>query len=232
MIADRLRQIEQRIATAAAISKRTLNDVTLVAVSKHQSIAAMQSYCDLCAQNSRNVIFGESYLQEYAAKRAVLGRSHQSHLIGPLQSNKVARAVDVFDLIESVHSERIARLISEQAIKRSKKQAVFLQVNISNDGDKHGFSPNEIDDLLSKSLLHLDGIEVQGLMTITKLYDKPEGARGDFDALRQLRDRLQAKFDFATPLALSMGMSADYEIAIEEGATHVRIGSALFGDRS
>ena len=232
MIAERLRQIESRIAAAAIKSGRQAADVTLVAVSKHQSSQVMQAYAEIMRARAQVAIFGESYLQEYNSKRAALLLPHKVHLIGPLQSNKVARAVEIFDLIESVHSLRIAELISLQANKRSKKQAVYLQVNISNDDNKHGFSPKEIYESLGQSIMKLDGLDVQGLMAITRLYDVPEDARADFGALRSLRDKLQGAFALSAPLALSMGMSADYEVAIEEGATHVRIGSALFGERS
>lgn len=232
MIADRLYKIEQRIAEAATRSGRSASDVTIVAVSKHQSVEAMQHYADILATRSQEVVFGESYVQEYASKQKVLCRPSKVHLIGALQSNKAARAVELFDLIESIDSLRIAGYVSNQAIKRRKIQPVFLQINVSNDRDKHGFDPDEIQVLLERSILGLEGLDVQGLMTITRLYHDPDDARGDFKALRMLRDTLQSKFHFARPLALSMGMSADYEIAIEEGATHVRIGTALFGERS
>lgn len=232
MIADRLRQIEDRIAAAAERSQRSPSAIQVVAVSKHQSVESMRNYAEILCARSQIALFGESYVQEYVSKRSALNINHTVHLIGPLQSNKVARAVELFDLIESVHSLRVAKLISQQAQKHDKQQAIYLQVNVSNDHGKHGFDSTEIIELLRNEIESLPNIEIRGLMTITRLYSNAEDARTDFRALRQLRDKLQSEFSFSGQLALSMGMSADYEVAVEEGATHVRIGSALFGERS
>lgn len=232
MIADNLAVIQTNIAAAAARSGRSNSAVSLVAVSKHQDVAAMKAYAELIDKQGQLPLFGESYVQEYATKKRLLNCKHCSRLIGPLQSNKVARAVELFDLIESVHSLKIAQLVSQHALKLSKRQAIYLQVNISQDQDKQGFNPSEIEDLIKDHIFNLAGIDLRGLMTITKLYPEPEGARQDFRALRNLADNLQTKIPKMPSLALSMGMSADYEIAIEEGATHVRIGTALFGERS
>jgi pyridoxal phosphate enzyme (YggS family) len=226
-IAGRLNEILARIAEACARQPPQGQPVRLVAVSKRQPIERVRAlYSALpLIPNSPPLILGENYVQEWAEKREELPPPSEVHLIGPLQSNKAREAVRLFDVIESVHSSKLVTLISKEAQRANKVQRIFLQVNISGDSAKSGFSPDEIPKALEQ-VRALPALSLEGLMTITREYATPEEARGDFRAMRSLRDRLNPA------LGLSMGMSSDFDIAIQEGATHVRVGSALFGSRA
>ena len=218
---DNFLKVSDNISKAAIACGRNPADIRLVAVSKKVPVEIIRDFLD-SAETS--VILAENYVQDFVAKIKSLPRNFESHLIGPLQSNKVKSAVENFDLIQSVHSSRIINLISTQSQKINKTQRIFLQVNISADPAKQGFRPAEIESEFA-AFQALSNIKIEGLMTITMNYDEPEQARPDFIALRNLRDRLDSK------LKLSMGMSADYPIAIAEGADYVRIGTAIFGER-
>lgn len=226
LIRGRLEQIEQRISSACARCGRKAGDVRLVAVCKKQPVEALQVFLAEYSSTGRLPILAENYVQDYRSHKGLLRGDYISHLIGPLQSNKVRDAVAYFDVIQSVHNERIARLVDSEAGKLGKKQKIFLQVNISHDEAKSGFQEAELQDFVTSVLPALKFTEFCGLMTITRFYDQPEMARPDFRAMRLLAERLGGRH-----MELSMGMSDDYETAIEEGATMVRIGSALFGSR-
>lgn len=229
-ITANLDQILNVIKDAKIRSARKDDPVQLVAVSKYQDVSLMNALISAWPEAQTKVTFGESYVQEYASKIEHLKGEFATHLIGPLQSNKVRKAVALFNLIESVHSERVAELINKEALKTKKVMPVFLQVNISKDSNKAGFSAEELERFIDEKLSELEAIDLKGLMTITRFYQNREDVRPDFVAMRALKERLDAQFDLE--LSLSMGMSSDFDIAIEEGATLVRVGSALFGERS
>jgi len=225
-IGDRLATIRERIAAAATRSGRDPDDLTLVAVGKRQPVAALKA-----AWDAGQRVFGENLVQEAVAKKPQLPASVEWHLIGPLQSNKAARAVDLFDVIHSVDRLKIARALDRHAGIRGRRLAVFLEINLAGEASKHGFAPGEVDGL-GQVLARLENLEIVGLMAVPPREDDPGEARRWFERLRQLRDGAgrSGLFHGAQGL-LSMGMSDDFEIAIEEGATHVRIGTALFGSR-
>jgi pyridoxal phosphate enzyme (YggS family) len=223
-----------RIASAAQRSGRDPDAIRLVAVTKtvpaERLRAAMAAGLDL---------FGENRVQEAAGKIPVLPGGRW-HLIGPLQANKARRAIELFDLVETVDSmalaERLDRLVravgwSPEAspAPRPRRLPVLLQVNVDADPAKAGYDPERLAADLP-ALLRLDALSVRGLMTVGRLVDDAEAARPTFRRLRELRDRLLAA-NPAMGSELSMGMSADYPVAVEEGATIVRVGQALFGAR-
>ncbi len=173
---------------------------------------------------------GENRVQEAEAKAdAVAGATW--HLVGPLQSNKVRRALEVFETIQSVDSVDLARRIDRLAaeVRPGERVPVLLQVNVDDDEAKAGFQPATLDGSLA-DVLALERLEVRGLMTIGRLVERPADARPTFAALRAIAERLRARHPALGP-ELSMGMSDDYDIAVEEGATIVRVGRALFGER-
>ena len=233
-IGDNLAKVLSSIQVARAQSQQKIN---LVAVSKLKPVELLQEYQVAAEKAGIPVIFGENYVQEFRAKKPLLRGSYEAHLIGPLQSNKAKDAVSIFDVIESVHTEKIARVINREAAKLGKTQRIYLQVNISNDSGKSGFTPDQVITFLRESFDQLTNLKLEGLMTITALYEVVEDARPDFKALTKLAEKicsdqtLLSKFQSGEVL-LSMGMSQDYAIAIEEGATTVRVGTSIFGERT
>ncbi|MGD9310321.1 MAG: YggS family pyridoxal phosphate-dependent enzyme [Desulfosarcina sp.] len=223
----RLHQINQRIADAAAASGRDAASIRLVAVSK--TIAA-----DRVAQaiDAGVTILGENYIQEAREKFNLLSdRPVQWHFIGHLQSNKAKYAVRMFDLIHSVDSLKLAKALDKEAGKRAKIQDVLVQVNISREKTKSGIEATAAADLVAQ-IGRLENVRVRGLMTMPPFFDEPERARPFFRQLAQLRARLVAKHMPHVQMdELSMGMTGDFEVAIAEGATMVRIGTAIFGAR-
>jgi PLP dependent protein len=214
-----------RIADAAARVGRDPDSVTLVAVSKMVPVERL-----VAAVAAGLTALGENRVQEAEGKvEAVVGATW--HLVGPLQSNKVRRALEVFDTIHSVDSVELARRIDRLAdeVRHGEQIPVLLQVNVDEDAAKAGFSSAAIDEQLGE-ILALDHLDVRGLMTVGRLVERPADARPTFVALRSLSDRLRARHSALGP-ELSMGMSDDYDIAVEEGATIVRVGRALFGER-
>ena len=218
-----------RIAEAAARSGRDAAGVRVVAVSK--TVNAERSAAAAAAGWGT---FGENRVQERASKADALGELGVRaawHLVGPLQSNKARRAIELFDVIETVDSldlaERLDRIASEA--QPGNPLRVLLQVNVDDDPAKAGFAPAALERDLAQLLAHAH-LAVGGLMTVGRLVDRPEDARPTFAALRELSDRLRRQ-DERLGADLSMGMSEDYAIAVEEGATIVRIGRAIFGAR-
>jgi pyridoxal phosphate enzyme (YggS family) len=214
-----------QIADAAARSGREPADVTLVAVSKTVPAERL-----VAAVEAGLTTLGENRVQEAEAKvGAVPGATW--HLVGPLQSNKVRRALEVFETIESVDSvelaERLDRLAGE--VRPASRVPVLLQVNVDDDPTKAGFQQAALESAIG-AILDLEHLDVRGLMTIGRLVERPEDARGTFAGLRSLSASLRADLP-ALGAELSMGMSEDYPIAVEEGATIVRVGRALFGER-
>jgi len=234
-LASRLLSVNQAIVSACKRAGRDSNNVTLVAVSKRRSSATVREYITAAELIGVPVVFGESYVQELKIKRDELAINNQAppiHLIGPLQSNKIRDAVRFADVIESVHSLKVIQGIAEEARRQSKQQAIFLQVNIGQDPAKSGFAVAQLAEALYLVRQHRDHLSLKGLMTITPLYLNPEDARGDFRALNALRQKILESAELAAfeggVVRLSMGMSADFEVAIEEGADLVRVGSAIF----
>ncbi len=217
-----------RIAAACGRVGRSPADVTLVAVSKTVDAARLRD-----AVAAGLTLLGENRVQEGAAKAAeVPGARWQ--LVGPLQSNKARRALEVYEAIQSVESvglaERLDRLAREiRAAGPANRYPILLQVNVDDDPAKAGFQPEALPDALER-LAALDALEVRGLMTIGRLVESAEAARPTFVALRGLSERLRAGGATLGP-ELSMGMTDDFEVAIEEGATIVRVGRAIFGER-
>jgi PLP dependent protein len=224
--------VRGRIEKACAAAGRSPEDVRLLAVSKYADADAVR---DLSAAGQR--LFGENRVQEATAKIASLAREAsrgvplQWHLIGHLQTNKARAAVDAFAAVQSVDSLHVAEELSRRALEAGRVLPVLAQVNVDNDPAKQGFYTGQVDGVYA-AITALAGLRVEGLMTIGTLAATPTAARPTFAALRELRDRLD-RLEVAEPLLhLSMGMSFDYEVAIAEGATIVRVGSALFGRQS
>jgi len=218
-------RVLERIGAASARVGRDPADITLVAVSK--TVPAERLVAAVAAGLTT---LGENRVQEAEAKvDAVAGATW--HLVGPLQSNKVRRALEVFETIQSVDSVELARRIDRLAtdVRAGERVPVILQVNVDDDTAKAGFSSAAIEEQLGE-ILALEHIDVRGLMTIGRLVDRPEDARPTFAGLREFAGRLRARHPNLGP-DLSMGMSDDFEIAVEEGATIVRVGRALFGER-
>lgn len=228
--ASNLALIEDRIARACGRAKRPRSEVQLMAVSKTHPPEAIAE-----AAKAGILLFGENRVQEFEAKRPrlrELGVAAEVHLIGHLQSNKSAKAVELFDSVDTVDSLRLAERLHEAASRLGKTVPILLEIKLSPEPTKAGLDPDgsELSALLER-LPDLTGVPLCGLMTIAPLDEHPESARACFRRLRSLRETLAARhprLDFTT---LSMGMSGDFEIAIEEGSTLVRIGTALFGQR-
>ena len=234
-IASRVEAVVESIAQAARRVGRSPSSVTLVAVSKRHSVESMQDYIVAAAAHGMPVVFGESYVKELKSKRPHFNDESRFHMIGPLQSNKIRDAVRLADVIESVHSLKVLRGIAKEAQAIGKRQSIFLQVNIGNDPLKSGFAAHEVAEVCAEVGVHRDVLALHGLMTITPLYDVVSEVRRDFQAMSELRARLingaaAAHFEEQRVL-LSMGMSSDFEIAIEEGADLIRVGTSLFGER-
>jgi hypothetical protein len=223
----RLERINRRIADAATACGRNPADVRLAAVSKTMSTDRVDQ-----AVTAGATILGENYIQEAREKfNALYDRPVQWHFIGHLQSNKAKYAVRMFDLIHSVDSLKLAKALDKEARKNDKVQAVLVQVNISREETKSGIDAADALDLLTQ-IGSLANIRVKGLMTMPPFFDAPEQARPFFRELARLRDRIvAAKIPGVQMNELSMGMTGDFEVAIAEGATLVRIGTAIFGAR-
>lgn len=217
---ERLGRIQERIAAAAGRAGRTSREITLVAVTKRRPASVIETALD-----AGLVDFGENYVQEAVEKRRVLsGQRGRWHLLGHLQSNKAKAAVETFDLIQSLDSVRLARQIGRFAEAQGKVQPVLLQVHLGDEETKSGLPPEAVLAVASE-ILGVPGISLQGLMGIAP---QQEEARPHFRLLRQLLEALPV----TAQSVLSMGMTGDFETAIEEGATMVRIGTALFGARA
>jgi pyridoxal phosphate enzyme (YggS family) len=218
--AERLRGLRARIAAAAERAGRSPADVTVVAVGKGFDAAAIAA-----VRAAGQVDFGENRAQELTAKTAALGPGVRWHFIGRLQRNKVRDVVGVVALIHSVDRLELAEPIAERASRDGRVQRILVQVNQGADPAKAGCAPEDAPELVSR-IRTVPGIACEGLMTVPPLGSDP---RPVFRGLRRLRDELRARYPEVQHL--SMGMSADYEVAVEEGATIVRLGAAVFGPR-
>jgi hypothetical protein len=245
-IRDNLARLEEAITAACRAASRPREEVELVAVSKNHPTVAIIEAVGLGLR-----VFGENRVQEFAAKSAELagasgldsetrerisGISLRSqitaHLIGHLQSNKAAKAVEVFDAVDSVDSLKLAERLNEAAAKLNKRLPILLEIKLSHEESKAGLTPDspELAQLLEK-LPSLTNLETQGLMTIAPLDVSDDETRACFRSLRLLRDQLAQQHPRLHLPVLSMGMSGDFAQAIAEGATRIRVGTALFGTR-
>jgi pyridoxal phosphate enzyme (YggS family) len=222
-IADNLEHLQQQISEACRRANRRESDVALMAVSKVHPVEMIHE-----AYAAGQRLFGENRVQEFQEKsphvKSLTGA--EFHLIGPLQSNKTAKAAELFDAIDAVDSLKIAQRLSAAAAALGKKLPVLIEVKLSHEESKHGLAPEELPSLLS-ALDELESITAVGLMTVPPWSEDAEVARPYFRELRRLRDQSVARFPRVTQL--SMGMSNDFLVAIEEGSTCVRVGTALFG---
>lgn len=223
-IAENLERVREQIAQAAARAGRVAEEIELVAITKthpaekvHEAIEAGQT------------LFGESRVQEARAKIPELPSNLRWHFVGHLQKNKIRHALPLFEMIHSVDSLGLAQEINRIAEEQGMHPRVLLEVNVAGEGSKFGFSPDKLRDQMEE-LLALPRLSILGLMTIPPLAKEAEASRKYFVQLRELRDRLQTEFhmDLAQ---LSMGMTEDFAVAVEEGATLVRVGTAIFGER-
>lgn len=216
-VKERLEQVEERIERAAARAGRRREEITLIAVTKTFPAAAIREAYEAGLRD-----FGENYVQEFEAKRPEVAglAGARFHLIGHLQSNKARRAAELFDSIQTVDTVKLARRLHEHA----QQLDVMIEVRLSEEATKSGVEPERLGELVAavRSMEHLN---LRGLMTMPPWFEDPERARPYFARLRELAAR------FSLP-CLSMGMSDDFEVAIEEGATHIRVGTALFGPRA
>ena len=226
VIGDNIREIRENIAEAALRSGREPSEVRLMAVTKtvddDRILEAIEAGVD---------IMGENYIQEAKRKIEMMDVDVKWHLIGHLQSNKAKYAVRLFDMIHSVDRMKLAVELDRRSAAAGRVTDILVEVNVSGEESKNGISANEAPDLISQISL-LDNLSIRGLMTMPPWFDDPEDARPFFVALRELRDKIIAEDIKGIEMReLSMGMSGDYRVAVEEGATIVRIGTAIFGAR-
>lgn len=223
-LAERFREVRQRIDDACARAGRDPRSVQLVAVSKTVAAARVRELFEL-----GQTIFGENRVQEAVTKIAEAGPGPRWHLIGHLQRNKARHAAGAFELIHSVDGAELAAELSRRAAAAGLVQPVLIEVNVAGETSKHGVDPRELGALV-EGVAALPNLRLLGLMCVPPVVDRPEDARRWFAGLRELRDAAAARAGHALP-ELSMGMTDDFEIAVEEGATLVRVGRAIFGAR-
>lgn len=229
-ISSNIERIKNEIADACSRAYRNPETVALLAVSKVQPAEAIHE-----ALSAGQRMFGENRVQEWQSKRETLAQLMAPsqalpnvHLIGPLQNNKTARAAEIFDSVDTLDSLKTAQRLDAAAQSYGKTVSAFIEVKLSHEDSKHGIDPTHLTALLD-SLKPLHNLEIRGLMTVPPFHVDPERARPYFRELRRLRDENQAQYSNLTEL--SMGMSNDFVVAIEEGSTTVRIGTAIFGKR-
>lgn len=227
LIAENINRINERISNAALSCGREPESIKLVAVTKTVEPKRIRK-----AVEAGLDCFGENYIQEAGEKIEALADCDVSwHFIGHLQSNKAKYAVRLFDLIHSVDSLKLAREINRQAEKRGKVQKILVQVNVGKEAQKSGADEDVAAELV-RDIAGLEHVSVNGLMTMPPFFDQPQKVRPFFRGLAELKDRIAAQNIPNTEMKeLSMGMTGDFEAAIEEGATLVRIGTAVFGER-
>lgn len=226
-IASNLFKVQETIRKAALKAGRKPKDIKLVAVTKTVDSSKIKE-----AIKAGVTIVGENYVQEAKEKIAQIDHDIQWHMIGHLQTNKAKHAVKLFDMIQSVDSLRLAEELNKQAKRLGTVVKILIQVNVSGEESKFGVSPQGIHSLISQISNKMENLSIQGLMTMPPYFNDPERTRPYFRALRELRDRIvSSEIRNVTLGELSMGISNDYEMAIEEGATIVRIGTAIFGER-
>jgi len=228
-ICENLAAVRERIAEAARRTGRDPSEVTLVAVTKTRTPAEIVEAYDAGVRH-----VGENRVEEAAVKRPRLDlRGLAWHMVGHVQSRKARQTVDLFDVVHSVDSVKLARRLDAQAAERSRVLPILIEVNVSGEATKYGFSLADRDALERAvgEIVSLPHLRVDGLMTVAFITTDPEQVRPVFASLRELRDALRARFPEGNWRHLSMGMTDDFEVAVEEGATLVRIGRAIFGPR-
>lgn len=229
-ISSNIERVQNEIADACSRAHRDPKTVSLMAVSKVQPAEAIDE-----AFSAGQYIFGENRVQEWQSKREALGTlfiTSQSlarvHLIGPLQNNKTSKAAEIFDAVDTLDSLKTAERLNLAAQNLGKTLPILIEVKLSYEESKHGIDPTQLPSLLA-SLQPMRNLKISGLMTVPPFNENPENARPYFRKLRHLRDENQS--NHPTLKELSMGMSNDFAVAIEEGSTTVRVGTAIFGKR-
>lgn len=226
MVGQNYNDVKENVENIAKKSTRRNDCVTLIAVSKTKPLELLKEVYDAGARD-----FGENKVQELCSKYDDMPKDVKWHLIGHLQTNKVKYIVDKAYLIHSVDSEKLAKEISKEATKKGLVSNVLIEVNVAGEDTKYGVSCDECEELIRKIAV-LPGINVKGLMTVAPFTDNAEDNRPIFAKLRELSVDIKSKnIDNVNMDCLSMGMSGDYEVAIEEGATYVRVGTSIFGKR-
>jgi PLP dependent protein len=219
-----LNRVKNEIAQAAQVSGRNVTDIELIAVTKTHPAEVVREAVD-----AGQTLFGESKVQEARVKIPLLPSNLRWHFIGHLQKNKVRHALPLFEMIHSVDSLDLAQAIDRIADENGLHPRILLQINVAGEGSKFGFKARTLRAEL-ESLLMLPRLSIEGLMCIPPLAEEAETSRKYFVELRELRDALEKEFQVNLP-QLSMGMTNDYKVAVEEGATLVRVGTAIFGER-
>jgi len=227
MLSENLQKVEENIRKACEKSGRRREDITLIAVSKTKPVSMLQEIYD---ENIRD--FGENKVQELADKYEVLPRDIRWHMIGHLQRNKVKYIVDKVELIHSVDSLRLAETIEQEAAKKGVDVNILVEVNVAKEESKFGIMPEDTLETV-QAIAALKHVHIQGLMTIAPYVDDPEENRPYFEKLHKLSvDIADKKVNNVNMSILSMGMTNDYQVAIEAGATIVRVGTGIFGERN
>jgi len=224
-IEERLSEVLARMAEAARKAGRKPEETELVAVAKTHGPEAVQE-----AIEAGQTLFGENRVQEARVKMPLVSSRARWHFIGHMQKNKVRQALPVFEMLQSIDSLELAREVQRIAEVDGQRPRVLLEVNVAGEASKFGFKPARLDAEIETVIAEMPRLDVRGLMAIPPLARNAEESRRYFAALRELRDGLQERLRVGLP-ELSMGMSGDYEVAIEEGATLVRVGTAIFGER-
>lgn len=224
-ILDNLERVREQMASAAANSGRSANDVELVAISKTHPAEKVREVVE-----AGQTLFGESRVQEARAKITELSSNIRWHFVGHLQKNKVRQALPLFEMIHSVDSLALAQDINRIAEEEGLYPRILLEMNVAGEGSKFGFAPDDLREQM-EMLLALPRLSIEGLMCIPPLAVESEDSRKFFVQVRELRDSLEKEFNMKLP-QLSMGMTQDFLIGIQEGATLVRVGTAIFGERS
>lgn len=227
MIREQLEQVRRNVGESCLKASRDPSEVTLIAVSKTKPVSALQEAYDAGVRD-----FGENKVQELTTKAEVLPQDIRWHMIGHLQRNKVKYIIGKVCMIHSVDSLRLAEEISREAVKKQTEVDILIEVNVAEEESKFGVSPDEAENLV-RQIAVLPGIHVRGLMTIAPFVEDAEKNRKYFRQLRQLAVDIGSKnIDNIDMSILSMGMTGDYRVAIEEGAAYVRVGTGIFGERN
>lgn len=227
MVVENYRDVERRVCEACARAGRNRDEVTLIAVSKTKPLEAIEELITIGVTE-----FGENKVQEMCQKEEHSSKPVHWHMIGTLQRNKVKYIVDKAHLIHSVDSLKLAQEIQKEAVKKQAEPSILIEVNIGNEETKSGVAYEEAENLV-KEIALLPNVHVKGLMCIAPFVENPEENREHFRRMEALRKKLQAENIPGVEMTeLSMGMTGDFEVAIEEGATFVRVGTAIFGERN
>lgn len=224
-LSDILADVNAKIAAACARAGRDPSEVEIIAVTKTHGAETVNE-----ARDAGLCIVGENKVQEAAWKKPASASGPEWHLIGHLQSNKTRPALELFDVIHSVDTVKLADRIEAVAEETGARPRILLEVNVSGEKSKSGMKPEEAASVVRHIVEACPRVTLEGLMTMAPFSENPEDARPYFRRLRELRDKLEAELGVGLP-RLSMGMSGDYEVAVEEGATWVRLGTVLFGER-